>query len=274
MTTANSAAPNPLAMPLTWDLVASAYAEEIVPMFERYAEAALERAGVQSGSRVIDVATGPGTLAVLAAQRGASVDALDFSPKMLHALRARVERLGLKQINVLEGDGMALPFPDQSYDAGFSMFGLFMFADRARGFSELLRVLRPGARAAVSSWQPFDRAPMLQAVFVALKEALPDLPFGETKPPLGDRDEFAAEMTAAGFRDVEVVELMHHLPAPSTDEFFASLERTFAPIALVRHKLGDGWKPLGQKLRNRLVEVAGNGPHEVAMPAWLGVGRR
>ena len=267
-------APNPLAMPATWDLVAAAYADEIVPTFERYAQEALERTGVTRGTRVVDVATGPGTLALLAAKRGARVDALDFSPEMLEALRQRLSREHIENVALHQGDGMALPFEDGSYDAGFSMFGLFMFTDRARGFAELLRVLRPGARAAVSSWQSFEHAPMLQTLFVVLKELFPDLPMGDPKGPLTDRDEFAAEMSAAGFRDVEVREMTHSFPAATTEEFVASLERTCAPLALLRHKMGEAWKPFSERLQGRFVERVGNGPHEVALPAWLGVGTR
>jgi SAM-dependent methyltransferase len=269
-----SNAPNPLAMPATWDLVAAAYADEIVPVFERYAQEALERTGVTGEMRVVDVATGPGTLAVLAGKRGARVDALDFSAEMLAALRARLAREGLEKVTLHQGDGMALPFESQRYDAAFSMFGLFMFTDRARGFAELLRVLRPGGRAAVSSWQPFDRAPMLQTLFVVLKELLPDLPLGDAKGPLTDRDEFAAEMKAAGFRDVDVREVTHSFSAATTDEFVASLERTCAPIALLSHKMGSAWKPVRERLHGRFVERVGNGPHEVVMPAWLGIGTR
>jgi SAM-dependent methyltransferase len=267
-------APSPLAMPMTWDLVASAYAEEIVPMFERYSEEALARSAVTKDARIVDVATGPGTLAVLAARRVAHVDALDFSPEMLGRLRERLDRERIANVTVHQGDGMALPFADQSYDAGFSMFGLFMFSDRARGFAELHRVLRPGARAAVSSWQPFERAPMLATLFASLKELMPDLPFGDAKAPLGDKDELRAEMSAGGFRDIEVVEVAHSFETPSTAEFYASIERTCAPVALLAKKMGDAWRPMGERLCQKLEERVGKGPHDVAMPCWLGVGTR
>jgi SAM-dependent methyltransferase len=268
-------APSPLAMPMTWDLVSSAYAEEVVPMFERFSEVALERTHLRAGERAVDVATGPGTLAVLAARRGATVDALDFSPGMLAKLRARVESQGLGGVTVHEGDGMALPFADATYDAAYSMFGLFMFPDRARGFAELHRVLRPGGRSAVSSWQPFDPGvPLLSALFAGLQELLPDLPFGDGKAPLGDRDELRAEMAAGGFRDVEVIEVVNGFPAETTDVFFESIERTCAPVALLIRKMGDGWGPVREKLRAKLIDRVGNGPHDVAMPAWVATARK
>jgi ubiquinone/menaquinone biosynthesis C-methylase UbiE len=265
---------SPLALPTTWDLVASAYAAEIVPMFEAYANDALDRIGVTAGSRIADVATGPGTLALLAARRGAQVDALDFSPAMLAGLEARLKSEGVTSVTMHQGDGMALPFADASYDAAFSMFGLFLFSDRERGFRELQRVLRPGARAAVTSWQPFDRAPMLAGLFATLSELMPNLPFGDHKAPLGDRDEFLTEMSAGGFHDVEVVELMHAFPMASTDDFFASLERTCAPLALLQQNMGAAWQGVRDPLLARMHERFGPGPHDVVMPALLGTGTR
>src|SRR4051812_2249152 len=72
--------PSPMGTPLPWNLVASAYANEIVPIFEQYASDALRLAAPSPGSRILDVACGPGTLSAVAAARGHQVDALDFSP--------------------------------------------------------------------------------------------------------------------------------------------------------------------------------------------------
>jgi SAM-dependent methyltransferase len=263
-----------MAMPMTWDLVAAAYAAEIVPVFELYSRDALNRIQPAASARIPDVATGPGTMAVLAASRVAHVDALDFSPEMLARLRERLAAAEIANVTVHQGDGMALPFADGSYDAAFSMFGLFMFSDRARGFSEIHRVLRAGGRAAVTSWLPFDRTPLIQALFAILKELLPDLPFGDGTAPLGDRVGFSEEMRAAGFRDVEVTQLVHSIHAASTNEFLAQMERTCAPLALACQKLGEGWPPLRERLATVLHQRAGAGPHEVQMPAWLGVGSR
>ena len=116
---------------------ASAYAEEVVPLFSRYAEDALRIAGVGAGQDVLDVATGPGTLAVLAARRGARVSAIDFAEAMVGKLRARIDAEAIANVEARVGDGMALPFEDASFDAAFSMFGLMFFPDRHQGFREL-----------------------------------------------------------------------------------------------------------------------------------------
>ena len=61
---------SPLAQPLPWDLVSDAYEAEITPQFEAYAKKAIDLAQVPRNSRVVDIATGPGTLAMLASAAG------------------------------------------------------------------------------------------------------------------------------------------------------------------------------------------------------------
>ena len=90
--------PNPLGQPLAWDLVADGYMEELVPVFERFAVRALDLASVGPGTRVLDVAAGPGTLALVAAERGAEVTAVDFSPGMIERLRGRAAANGVATV--------------------------------------------------------------------------------------------------------------------------------------------------------------------------------
>jgi ubiquinone/menaquinone biosynthesis C-methylase UbiE len=266
---------SPLAQPHPWDLVSGAYAEEVVPLFEKFSFEALRLAEVREGQQIVDVATGPGTLAFAAAKLGARVAALDFSPEMIARLRERAQREGVTVIEPVVGDGMALPFDSDKFDAAFSMFGLFFFSDRAAGFRELLRVLRPGRRAVVGSWRPFDEMPLLRITFESMREALPGLPFGQNKAPLGLEEEMRSEMTDAGFRDVEVQCAQFDLQAPSIAEFWAGTARTMAPLVLMRKKLGeDAWAKFERDVVEQMRARVPDGPQRVPMIANLGVGVR
>jgi demethylmenaquinone methyltransferase / 2-methoxy-6-polyprenyl-1,4-benzoquinol methylase len=100
---------------------------------------------VQPGNHVLDAACGTGDLAVADHRAGAaSVTGLDFSPRML--ARARRKAPGLEWV---EGDLLALPFPDNSFDAATVGFGVRNVADLELALRELGRVLRPGGRLAV-----------------------------------------------------------------------------------------------------------------------------
>ena len=274
MITGMSTPQGPLAEPLAWNLVSRDYALEVVPEFERYASDALRLANLRPSARVLDVAAGPGTLTLLAAKSAQSVEAIDFASDMIALLEQRARDAGLGNVNARVGDGQALPYADGSFDAAFSMFGLIFFPDRVQGLSEMKRVLAPGGVAIVSSWRPFTEAPLLAALMGALAEQLPDLPFGKSKAPMGEADEILAEMAAAGFRDIHVESVAHSMEAPDMATFWGSMERTMAPIVLLRKKMGDAWAPVGARILASLSARFGTGPQSGLMPALLGVGRK
>ncbi len=265
-----AAPPSPLATPHPWNLVSAEYAREIVPEFEQYAAEALRLAAPAKGAPIVDVACGPGTLAVLAARAGHPVDALDFSPKMIDLLDARKAQLGLEQLTTHVGDGTALPFAAGRFAAGFSMFGLMFFPDRARGFAELRRVLQPGARAVVSSWHPLAEVPAMQALFAALAESIPDLPRGPAMP-LDSQLACRAEMAEA-FTDVEVHAVTFSRTYDSIEALASSLERTMAPLVMMKQAMGDAWGAVAANLRAGFARALGDHAQTVAMPAWLTVG--
>jgi hypothetical protein len=113
----------------------------------------------------------------------------------------------------------------------------------------------------------------MQELFAALREEMPSLPFGQNKAPLGSSDEFRAEMSGAGFRDIEVHEVGYDLETASVDELWAHATRTMAPLVLLRKKLGDeAWSTMSRGTLARLRARAQPGPQRATMLANLGVG--
>ena len=99
---------------------------------------------VRPGDRVLDACCGTGDLAVAAERRGAVVTGLDFSPAML----ARARRKSTT-VEWVDGDLLALPFDDGSFDAATVGFGVRNVAELDAALGELRRVLRPGGRLAI-----------------------------------------------------------------------------------------------------------------------------
>jgi demethylmenaquinone methyltransferase/2-methoxy-6-polyprenyl-1,4-benzoquinol methylase len=99
---------------------------------------------VQPGDRVLDACCGTGDLAIAAEREGGIVTGLDFSPRMLERARKKSET-----VTWIEGDLLALPFDEGSFDAATVGFGVRNVADLEAALAELHRVLRPGGRLAI-----------------------------------------------------------------------------------------------------------------------------
>ena len=252
-----------MSVPRTWNLVAPGYAAEIAPTFSRFAEDALQLAHLVPGERVLDVATGPGTLAVAAARSGARVSAIDFSPQMIAELHARVRGDGISEIDAQVADATALPFEDGAFDAVFSMFALNLVADRGAAFREIHRVVRRGGRAVVGTPGSMTSAPAFGEVLGILRGALPDLAF-DGDLPLTEPAELHREMFAAGFEEVDVRTVAGAFAYQSLEAIWAAAGRAAAPIVVAREALGEeGWSRASAEILRRLERRFGAGPHRI-----------
>ena len=262
---------SPMAAAATWDTVAESYAEHVAPVLENYSREAMKLAGLAPASEIVDVAAGPGTLALMAAEQGHIVTAIDFSRSMIDRLRAASSAKKLR-IDAKVGDGQALELPADKFAAAFSMFGLIFFPSRARGFSELYRVLKPGGKAVVASWAPMEKLPFMSAVFGSLAELVPATP-----PParvLETPETCKTEMGMAGFNEVTVEIATFAFESPSLAEYWAWFPSSCAPLAVLQKQLGADYAPLMQKLYARVEERLGKGALKVEMPALLTVGTK
>ena len=102
------------------------------------------RAVVSSGDRVLDACCGTGDLALADLKAGGRVTGLDFSERMLERARAKSS-----EVEWVQGDALALPFADGSFDGATVGFGARNLDDLEAGLRELRRVLRPGGRLGI-----------------------------------------------------------------------------------------------------------------------------
>jgi demethylmenaquinone methyltransferase / 2-methoxy-6-polyprenyl-1,4-benzoquinol methylase len=102
------------------------------------------RAVVTPGDRVLDSCCGTGDLAIAGLRAGGRVTGLDFSERMLERAHGKSDH-----VEWVEGDALALPFADGSFDAATVGFGVRNLEDVEKGLQELRRVLRPGARLGI-----------------------------------------------------------------------------------------------------------------------------
>jgi demethylmenaquinone methyltransferase / 2-methoxy-6-polyprenyl-1,4-benzoquinol methylase len=177
-------------------------------LHHRWRERAAELARVGPGTRALDVATGTGDLAIALARRGGEVVGSDFSEGMLERARAKSADVRWEQANAL-----ALPYPDDVFDAATVGFGARNFSDLRQGLAEMARVVRPGGRVVIleittptkpplstffSLW--FDRIVPLLGRLTGENQAYSYLPSSVKRFP-GPR-ELGAVMYELGLRDV------------------------------------------------------------------------
>ena len=173
--------------------------------YHQHLQAAL---GVRASDHVLDIGCGTGQTTRSAARAAVSGAALgvDLSAAMLACARRASREQGLTNVSFLRADAQTHPFLPEAFDLGVSRFGTMFFADPVAAFTNIARALRPGARLVQLVWQHSDRQQW--------SEVIPDV-FGHDPAPTPAADPFSladpttveAIMTAAGFTDVDVIDV-------------------------------------------------------------------
>jgi len=263
---------NPLSASAPWNLVADGYAETTMRMLAQYAEEAIAASKLKPGAVILDVACGPGELAIRLAGEAASVYGIDFSEAMLEIFRQKIRSAGLKNIVIQHGDAQMLPFANGMFDAAFSIFGRMFFPDRSKGFAEIYRTLKPGGSIAVTSWAPLDQSPAMQTMFGALRVMKPELPEPQRSiSSLENPEVFRQEMLDAGFRDVKIQCVTKAFPVESIDSFWIDMVRGSAPIQMLKNGMGEAlWREKEKLALGYLQQHLPAIPGELTSDAWLG----
>lgn len=184
---------------------AKAYEALFVPaIFQQWAPLVVNAANIQAGQRVLDVACGTGVLAREAAARVGSTGhtaGLDITPGMVEVAKTIAPTVEWKQ-----GSADDLPFPDESFDAVVSQFGLMFFPDRHKALTEMIRVVATGGRIAVAVFDSLDRMPAYADEVALLERSAGSQAADALSAPfvLGDKDALVQLAQDAGIGAVEV----------------------------------------------------------------------
>jgi ubiquinone/menaquinone biosynthesis C-methylase UbiE len=114
--------------------------------FKKTAQRLAERA--RPGSEVLEVAPGPGYLAIELAKRGYTVSGLDISKSFVKMAQENAARAGVR-VDVHHGNAAAMPFDDSSFDVVVCVAAFKNFTDPIGALNEMHRVLRPGGQASI-----------------------------------------------------------------------------------------------------------------------------
>lgn len=256
-----------------WEAIPASYDDGFASLTPQAAAPLLDAAGAESGTDVLDVATGPGYLAEAAAGRGARVVGVDFSAAMIE--RARLRHPG---IDFQTGDAEALPFADGSFDAVVMSFGLLHLERPERALAESYRVLRSSGRLAFTVWAPPDEAVGFGIVLRAVAEhGTLDVPLPPGPPffRFSEPEECIAALRTAGFAEASVTRVPQVWRLASPDALYEIMAHgTVRTAGLLGAQPGPARGMIRAAIRQEAAQYQNDGVVELPMPAVLASARK
>jgi len=196
------------------------YDRLLVPLiFEPYAADLARRVAATGARDVLETAAGTGVVTRALASKlpaDARITATDLNQPMLN--RAMTRQSDDKRITWKQADALLLPFDDRAFDAVACQFGAMFFPDRARGYKEARRVLKPGGRLVFNVWDKISENDFADTTTDALASFFPqDPPRFLARTPHGywQDDTIRADLDSAGFANVTIDAVDARSKAPS-----------------------------------------------------------
>ena len=261
-----------------WDDHVAVYESVFEPLTTAFGRRALDLLGIPAGGRVIDVGAGSGGLALAAQARGIDVLAIDASEQMVQRIRARAAQAGASpaRIRAEVMDGAALTFPDDSFDAAISVFGVVLLPDAENGVRQMARVVRPGSPVAVVTWTETHRYELATRLLDAIAAIRGPLPPSGTAPAqlrFQDRAVFHALLTAGGLRIRAIERLEERWKLPSAA--WIARHISFAPgMSAMLRGLGSERDAVLQYFTSTLERDQGAGEVALSAVAQVGIGMK
>jgi ubiquinone/menaquinone biosynthesis C-methylase UbiE len=187
-------------------------------LFAPYARDLAERVAGFGARDVLETAAGTGIATEALAGRLPATTSLvstDLNQAMVDHAAAKP---ALKRISLRQADALKLPFGDESFDVVVCQFGAMFFPDKAAGYREARRVLRPGGHFLFSVWDTLEHNPMTRVVVDAMAVRYPQNPprfLARTPHGHSDTSAIRRDLAAAGFDEpvVETVTLPSRAPS-------------------------------------------------------------
>jgi ubiquinone/menaquinone biosynthesis C-methylase UbiE len=224
----------------------------IVHKIAEMGAATVERVGIKSGEKVLDIGCGSGNATLPAAETGAKVTGLDLTPELLEAGRAGAAEAGL-EIEWVEGDAEDLPFEDESFDVVISTVGIMFAPNHELAAREAARVLRPGGRIGLASWTPEGS---IGRFFKTTASHMPPPPEGFRPPVLWGTEDHVRKLFESTGVNLRFEQAAVIFKFDSADDALEMYEAKFGPIVTAKRMLEpEGkWEALRSELRAQFEE--------------------
>lgn len=255
-----------------WDDNIAGYESALGAVARQTVPAMLDAAKLTRGMYALDVCCGPGMLAAGILKRGGRAVGLDFSAEAVKLAQKLVPDGHFQQ-----GDAQALPFPAASFDAVLCGYGVMHLPQPDVAFQEILRVLRPGGRVAISVWD------VAGAGFTLVYEAVRaqgkmdvGLPHGPDFFQFGTTERMISALTEAGFADVSAFSFEQNWHLANADSYVdAMLTGTVRARSVLAAQTGTATTNVRSYIADYLSRFRTSvGELNIPMPAIVGSGTR
>ena len=251
-----------------WEANVSEYDAAFARVTSQAIAPLLHAVALHKGMRLLDVASGPGYVAAVAAAQGARVTGVDFSAPMV----ARARSVN-PAVDFQEGDAEALAFPDGSFDAVVMNFGMLHLARPERAMTEAARVLKPAGRYAFTVWAKPDEAVGFGVILNAIQshgKLGVKLPEGPPFFRFSDPAECDRALRSVGFLGVRVTRHPQIWRFQAADDLFDAIYNGGVRIkAILRAQSDEALQAIRTAARDAAQHYMHHGIIELSMPAIL-----
>ncbi|MEO7490328.1 MAG: class I SAM-dependent methyltransferase [Ferruginibacter sp.] len=211
----------------------------------------------QKDDIILDIAAGTGEpgLTIASMLTGGKVVITDLAEDMLTIVREKATRRGITNIETLPCDVCELPFPDNTFDAISCRFGFMFFPDMLLAAKEMVRVLKPGGKIAVSVWNIPEKNFWVTAIMGAINQyiELPASPPGSPGMFRCAKDGLISNLfLQAGLKNIAQREVPGKLNCQTADTYWGMQTEVGAPIVAALNKADDGIK---EKIKKEVYDI-------------------
>ena len=254
-----------------WQAVASQYESLFAGATKHYVDSLLKITGTSSGTRLLDVACGPGFAAARAREMGAAPVGVDFSSAMI-----AVAKSGHAGIDFIVADATALPFEGSCFDAIIANFGVHHFENPAHALREFNRVLRPPGRLAFTIWANPQENPAWRLITDAVSaHGTFDVPMPAGNDARNNIEDFVELTRAAGFSGVraEPIKMPWRMPA-DTDLVSLFENSTVRMASLLKGQNAKALSAIRQHVARAITAHLSDGQIQLSTNAYVVIASR
>ena len=255
-----------------WERAANGYDRLVGSVTRRLNADVLAAAEVGPGVDLLEIGCGPGHLAGESATAGARAVGLDVAEAMLARARDNYPALAIQR-----GSAEELPFPDDRFDAVVGNLVILHLARPEAAVAEAARVLRPGGRLVLTTWDVAERCRllglMLEALTVAGASTPTSIPSGPAFFRFADDSSFTSLLSGAGFSEISIRRIGFDQMVTSADALWEGIvEGSVRTSALVRAQSLEVQQRARAQLADALMPYAGDDGYRIPVSVKLARG--